>query len=340
MIWVSIFFVKGVNAKVYTIEEFANKYNEIMDADEIDANAFIENDKLQIYDKNKTELLFTFYHDGKSIYYEDYESVVSETAERFKYDLNALIHIKLITETIMPLMGYENVELDDELMDANNYDKYGFILNGEPYEFKYEDENSHSRISGTIIRNFKISLDSDKIANLVNDYSILKLDFIPSLEIKEITENSVTLNVKSNYEDTSKNDKLKYYISRSENKDYGYERINEKAYNYGTTTTVTDNNLESGKTYYYKVYFVNNDTTYDNNVTATTLSNNNTGSEDNENNNNAENEDKTPTEETTKDGRTNPKTGAKVPTVFMLLVLISVVIFKNKLSKNSLFKRL
>lgn len=337
-----MFFVKGVNAKVYTIEEFANKYNEIMDAGEIDANAYIENDKLQIYDKNKTELLFTFYHDGKSIYYEDYESVVSETKERFMYDINALIHIDLITETIMPLMGYENVEIDEELMDANNYDKYGFILNGEPYEFKYEDENSHSRISGTIIRNFRISLDSDKIANLVNDYSILKLDFIPSLEIKEITENSVTLNVKSNYEDTSKNDKLKYYIMRSENEDYGYERINENTYNYGSTTTITDNNLESGKTYYYKVYFINNDTTYDNIVIATTISNNNTENEENNNNNSntTESENKTPTEETTKDGRTNPKTGAKLPTTIMLLFLISTIIFKNKLSKKSLFKRL
>ena len=313
-----------------------------MDAGEIDANAYIENDKLQIYDKNKTELLFTFYHDGKSIYYEDYESVVSETKERFMYDINALIHIDLITETIMPLMGYENVEIDEELMDANNYDKYGFILNGEPYEFKYEDENSHSRISGTIIRNFRISLDSDKIANLVNDYSILKLDFIPSLEIKEITENSVTLNVKSNYEDTSKNDKLKYYIMRSENEDYGYERINENTYNYGSTTTITDNNLESGKTYYYKVYFINNDTTYDNIVIATTISNNNTGNEENNNNNSntTERENKTPTEETTKDGRTNPKTGAKLPTTIMLLFLISTIIFKNKLSKKSLFKRL
>lgn len=339
----SLFFVKEVNAKVYTIEEFANKYNEIMDSDSLDAHAFIENDKLQIYDKNKTELLFTFYHDGKSIYYEDYESVISETTERFKYDLNVMVHIQLITETLMSLMGYENVELDDESMDNNNYDKYGFILTGEYYEFKHENENGHSRIYGTIIRNFKISLDSDKIANLVNDYSILKLDFVPSLEIKKITESSVTLNVKSNYEDTTKNDKLKYYIIRSENEDYGYERINEKAYNYGSTNEVTDNNLESGKTYYYKVYFVNNDTTYNNNVTVTTLSNNNAENENNNNNENTnttESENKTTTEETTKDGRTNPKTGAKLPTAVMLIALISVIIMRNKLSKKSLFKRL
>ena len=44
--------------------------------------------------------------------------------------------------------------------------------------------------------------------------------------------------------------------------------------------------------------------------------------------------------ETTKDGRKNLETGAKLPTTIMLLVLISVVIFKNKLSKKSLFKRL
>ena len=44
--------------------------------------------------------------------------------------------------------------------------------------------------------------------------------------------------------------------------------------------------------------------------------------------------------ETIKDGRTNQETGAKLPTTIMLLVLISVVIFKNKLSKKSLFKRL
>ena len=46
------------------------------------------------------------------------------------------------------------------------------------------------------------------------------------------------------------------------------------------------------------------------------------------------------TTETIKDGRTNQETGAKLPTTIMLLVLISVVIFKNKLSKKSLFKRL
>ena len=44
--------------------------------------------------------------------------------------------------------------------------------------------------------------------------------------------------------------------------------------------------------------------------------------------------------ETTKDGRKNLETGAKLPTTIMLLVLISVVIFKNKLSKKSLYKRL
>lgn len=44
--------------------------------------------------------------------------------------------------------------------------------------------------------------------------------------------------------------------------------------------------------------------------------------------------------ETTKDGRKNLETDAKLPTTIMLLVLISVVIFKNKLSKKSLFKRL
>ena len=46
------------------------------------------------------------------------------------------------------------------------------------------------------------------------------------------------------------------------------------------------------------------------------------------------------TTETIKDGRTNQETGAKLPTTIMLLVLISVVIFKNKLSKKSLYKRL
>lgn len=98
---------------------------------------------------------------------------------------------------------------------------------------------------------------------------------------------------------------------------------------YKDNKEITDTDLEANKTYYYKVKFANNGSE-SNIIKAITTS------AINDNNNKEETTNKTV--ETTKYGRTNPNTGAKLPTTIMLLVPISVVFFKNKLSKKSLFK--
>lgn len=342
----SLFFVKGVNAKVYTIDELSSKYDEIASKSDIGVYSKVdtENSKLLIYSTtDENTPIFTFNYDDKSISYEDHDSVASNTEERFQQDILSLINISIALQSTLELMGYQDVILDDNEEIFNNYDKYGITIKYEDYEFNYESESGSGSISGTIIREFKLSLDSDKIARLISDFSLPALEFVPSIKAENIAENSITFTINSNYNDNSQNDKLKYHVYRSENEDYGFEKISERAYIYGTTNEVTDTNLEPGKTYYYKVQFVNNEKDSEI-IKVTTSGNNNTGNEENnnenENTNTTESENKTTTEETTKDGRTNPKTGAKLPTAVMLIALISVIIMRNKLSKKSLFKRL
>ena len=344
----SLFFVREVNAKVYTIEELSEKYNEVAKENGVGIYSKVdtENNKLLIYSvSDENTSIFAFNYDGKSISYEDHDSVISNTDERFSLDFFTLLNISIVMQSTFELMGYKDVIIDENEEMFNYYDRYGLSLKNETYEFNNESDDGSSSVSGILIREFKLSLDSDKIDALVSEFSLPALEFVPSIKTENVTEDTITFTINSNYNDNSQNNKLKYHVYRSENEDYGFEKISKYAYVYGTTNKVTDTNLEPGKTYYYKVQFLNNETDSEI-IKVTTSGNNNIENEENsneseditENTNSTENV--TSSEEETKDGITNPKTGAKLPTTIMLISLILLVIFKNKLFKKSLFQKM
>ncbi len=337
----SLCFIVKVNAKIYDIEEIASLYGQIAQESGFGINAKYDanSQKLLIYStEDETTPVFAYDYDGKSISYIDYDSVISNTEERFSKDLLAIFNITFAIQSTFTVMGHKDVIMDYDEQMFNDYDKYGIIFKTEEYEFNYDDDSTSSSINGAIIREFKLSLDSDKIDKLVNDFSLPALVFVPSIKPKKITENSVTLTIDSNYTDNSQNDKLKYNVYRSENESYGFDKISEKNYVYSSTTEITDTNLEPGKTYYYKVEFLNSETPSEI-IKVTTSGNNNT---DNENNNEKDNQNENTTtnnNEKEDTGKKNPNTGAFYPAMAIILLVISMVI-KNSTNKKALFKRL
>ncbi len=339
----SLCFISSVNAKIYDIETIASLYGQLAQESGIGVNAKYDanSQKLLVYStEDETTPIFTYNYDGKSISYIDNDSVVSDTDERFTADILSILNISLAIQSTFTAMGYDDVIMDYDEEIFNNYDKYGILFKTEEYEFTYGDDTSSGSISGAIIREFKLSLDSDKIDQLVNDFSLPKLTFVPSIKAKNIAENSITFTINSNHDDSSQNNKLKYMVYRSENETYGFEEIAKKNYVYGSTTEVTDTNLEPGKTYYYKVVFLNSETPSEI-IKVATSGNNNTGNENNNENEKQNENENTNTNNNEKEetGKKNPNTGAFYPATAIILLFAGIVI-KNISNKKSLFKRL
>ncbi len=345
----SLCFIKGVNAKIYDINEIIPIYERLSKANlfEVKAKYDAEKEKLLIYSTEDVENpIFAFDYDGKSISYIDNDSVVSNTDERFKADILSFYNISIAIESTFNAMGYVDVIMDEDEAEKifSNYDKYGIILKAEEYEFSYDDDATSGSISGAIIREFRLSLDSDKIDNLVHDFSLPALTFVPSIKPKKITENSVTFDIDSNYSDNSQDNKLKYNVYRSENEDYGFEKISEKNFTYGSTSEITDTNLEPGKIYYYKVEFLNSETP-SKVIKVDTLSSSAGNEENNENENENINQNENEnsnnkTGETENTGKQNPNTGVFYPAIAIITLFISGIVIKNLTNKKSLFKRL
>lgn len=335
----SLCFIKGVNAKICDIEEIASVYEQLAKESGFGINVKYDStsQKLLIYStEDETTPVFAYDYDGKSISYKD-DSAISDDSERFSKDLLAIYNIAFAIQSTFKVMGYDDVIIDYDEQIFSDYDKYGIIYKTEEYEFNYDGEGYGGTISGAIIREFKLSLDSDKIDKLINDFSLPKLTFVPSIKPKKITENTITFTIESNHNDNSQNNKLKYMVYRSENESFGFEKITDKNYVYGSTTEIADTNLEPGKTYYYKVEFLNSETPSEI-IKVTTSGNSNTDNEENNDNNENQNENNNVDKEDT--GKKNPNTGAFYPAIAITLLFIGNIVIKNLTNKKSAFKKL
>lgn len=218
-----------------------------------------ENKTLDI--NNESEKIFSFVYTDDYIEYSNRDTVITE--DNCTDDIATAMWVVGIMESVFTLSGYEEKTLSDDA-NYNDYDTYGIQLETEDYEFVNSDEDGGTwTTSGDYIRYFKITLDTEKIDTLISKYGVdqeeqdpnkkILADFVPTLEAKNITENSVTLYPKVlNYYNTDSNYKVNCYIYRSDSEDGVYKKISDVPVNCLDSVGMVDEGLKSNTTYYYK----------------------------------------------------------------------------------------
>lgn len=292
------------------------------------------NDKtLDIY--SESEKIFSFTYGDDYIEYNNRSAIVTE--ENCMNDISTAFWIQGIMESIFVLSGYENKTLSEDGNYTDAFETYGVQLETESYNFSGNDENGSSySISGESIKYFKISLDTDKIDSLIAKYGVNTEEqdpnkevinsLTPTLEAKNITENSVTLYPSINYYNTDPDYSVSCYVYRSNDENGTYEKISDFAVNCLDEVGIVDENLKSNTTYYYKT-IVDGGTIYSSPLKVTTKEKATT-TDNNENNNYKDNVIE------------NPKTGVTFPIIAVTLVLIGSIAVIFYLKKKNVFKKL
>lgn len=229
-----------------------------------------EEKKLDIYFSNEKTFSFTF--TDSYIEYDNRSTVV--TKDNYSDGFFNAFCMQAVIESVLTLSGYEGKELSEDTT-LNDYDTYGIQLETEKYNFSGEDDSGKWSVSGDYLKYFKISLDTSKIDTLVAKYGVdnnqnneVITNFVPELEAKDITENSITIYPKVNYNGTSD---VLCYVYRSDSKNGTYEKLSDFAVNCLDSVGVIDEGLESNTTYYYKA-IIDGGTKYSDILSVTTKS--------------------------------------------------------------------
>ena len=289
---------------------------------------------LDIY--SEEEKVFSFVYGDDYIEYNNRSAVVTE--ENCMDDFATFFWLSSIMESIFVLSGYENKTLSDE--DENKdvftdtYDKYGIQLETESYNFSGEHENGGSwSKSGDYVKYFKMSLDTDKIDALIAKFGVdvdeqdpnkeIIANLTPTLEAKNITENSATIHPKVNYYNTDPDYRVNCFIYRSDREDGLYEKISDWAVNCLDSVGIVDEGLKSNTTYYYKA-IVDGGNNFSDPLSVTTkgsstvVDNNTNNNSNNSNNNNSNNNSNNNFQENVTE---NPQTGI----IFSFIAIISII---------------
>lgn len=335
----SIFLINimGVDAKTLTLNELKEGFNKSQSANLLTLESKVENNKFNIYVNNKNvnnELIMSFnYQDNYLEYIDNDTKLTKDNIEEIGGDVfSKNLAFVVVFNTILDLSGYENMVLDDAKINiynfGNSFDKYGLEIKSEHYEFTHDSENGYFHFSGEILRQIKLSLDTDKIKKLMDDYGKKAIDeeqellkkIIPVLEAKDITASSVTIYPSINVENAIDED-IMCDIYRSTSKDGNYEKLNGSVNCMGGVG-LTDENLKSNTTYYYKAA-ISNSTNYSNIIEVTTKKDStvevNVTVKDNINKTNKKNDVE------------NPDTGMFIPcAIFMGLIILAIIIYLKK----------
>ena len=264
MIVTSLAFIitSKVYARTITITEVSKEFNEseaVKSFKELgnDTSSRIdeENNKLDIYSND--EKLVSFDYGNDYIMYQDLDTVITE--ENADNGFASMIYSGIIMETILKISGYENKAIRDDYLTTENYNEYG--LEFETEEFSFENENYG--VSGDYLRKFRMSLNTEKIDALMEEYgedieedtedNENVRDLVPSFEVKETTESSVTFHLELDGTDTESEDTIFCSIYQSDTEDGEYkETENGLKFNCSGPTDITFDDLESDTTYYYK----------------------------------------------------------------------------------------
>ena len=338
-----IIFIK-VDAKVFTINEVVDKFNDLANEQatvigKITAEIQSDNKNVKItWSGTQTAVLLDYGDDYIEFNAKD-KVPTSENEEEYYYLL-----YRYTLNSLLNLSGFAKADAETLEKYDNDYDKYNVSLIYTPYKYK---DNSGNDVESTYASNFKIGFDSEKISRLYYDY----LDsthsqfegLVPVLKL-HIEDNELTYKV--SLDTTYRNPTCIIY--RSTSKDGKYTNIlggdTAIACN-GNIATLTDNDAKTGETYYYKAQIVGSSKYTDiyqvdlkNNIITNTVTNEiiESPSKDEEKDpvNPIPDKDNNTKEEETKKDYKNPETGEFLPMLpILILSLISIGVWskvKNK----------
>ena len=231
-----------VSAKMLTVNEVATALKDstiikLFDDEDAKFSSQVNTDQKTLDLYAGEEIILSLKYTDEYLEYDNRDFVV--TAENCNGDIGQTLMLTGVIETLINLSGYNIQELDndsDVKLDLS-YDKHGMEFISEPYNFSGTDEDGSSyNYSGNYLKYAKMSLDTSKIDNFIQEYknnikSNPVLDLVPTLEAKDITSNSVTLYPYVNYTPTDPEERVNCYIYRSneENGEYTDEIL--KIYN-------------------------------------------------------------------------------------------------------------
>lgn len=364
--------ILNVNASTLTINDVSAQFEKTNTIKELSKLDLIVTSKVNTPDKTldiygNGEKIFSFTYGDDYIEYDNRSMTV--TAENYMDGIKTFFWIQGVMESVFELSGNANKIIKEEEAYTKSYDTYGIQLETEDFSFSHQDEDgSSSSISGSAIKYFKISLDTEKISALIDKYGVDadKVDvnkeviksLKPTLEVSNITENSVDLFPKVNYKSTDTDYTVTCYIYRSDSENGTYKKISDNAINCLGSIGITDKDLKSNTTYYYKA-IVDGGTIYSDPVEVVTKdsksdviksdTSNDTSNDDksdkNSDNADANNDTKSTNNESTsknaeKSKVKNPKTGVGIPILAISLLLSGSVVIKHYTKNKDKFKRI
>lgn len=336
--------ISNVYASMLTIENVSNQFDKSTIIQGLAQWELTFTSKVNTIDKTldiygDDEKVFSFTYGDDYIEYNNRSAVV--TQENCTDDFVTGLWLFGIMESVFVLSGYENKTLSEEAFNTDIYDTYGIQFETESYNFSGTGESGGSwSMSGEYFKYFKISLDTEKIDALITKYGVdvdeqdpnkkVINSLTPTLEAKNIMENSVTLYPSIPYINADPDYTVNCYIYRSNSENGTYEKISDLDVNCLDSVGIVDEGLKSNTTYYYKT-IVDGGTIYSSPLEVTTKGSSNiidNNTNDNNNSNNIQD-----------DVEYNPNTGVAFPIIIVILALIgsmAVMLYtKKKVFKNT-----
>ncbi|MBR4178342.1 MAG: hypothetical protein IKR57_03230 [Bacilli bacterium] len=315
-----------VNASTISIDEFINGFkntdlyklftqeDDQGNGNTIDVIKDETNHKINISVNNVAVVAFDY--TDNYISYSDPDTVITEELVSEPIQIFSSVMIINIMYTVLDLTNHLDKDLDipDEFNTDEIFEEFGFNYLSENYSFTNGDTTS----SGNYIRNFKMSLDTDKINHLVDTYGVSRDESVtvpdglkPTIIISDIEDKSVHISF-----DLQTNDNVEYYCqayrSTSENGEYvlaaGGIMTACKQGDGSFSVSFEDDNLSPNTTYYYKAKIVGGDTFSDIVSIKTKASKVNT--------------------------EVNPKTGDVSPVIYVSVLLVISVVCLIIVSRN------
>ena len=355
----TFFITTKADARTITIEEIIKNFNESSYTTEM-SNLLSAEIKSEDDDTNKQIKIYTDdeviailnYNDEYIEYKNDEETTNDE--EALARAING-IWLESLIDSAIKSAGHNNKSV--LAPETNNFEKYGLEIIEEEYKI-----NSELNIETTIplLKNMKISRNTEKINALVNDFGIEEdkeqennntiKNAIPIIKAEEITDKQVVLNLNIlNKNEINQDGTIFCYIYRSESENGTYEKISDMAYNCIGELKVIDENLKSNTTYYYKA-IANGGEIYSDIIKVTTKEEEKESNVKDEiikpetnNNNNNNNNNKKPTNSQISNKNEqikNPDTGQNISfmtLIFITILSIGTIIF---IKKKNYFKNI
>lgn len=240
-----------------------------------------------VYAASEPIIIFN-YTDGYVEYDHRSEDITQDNIEK---ELGAMFCYDAMVNSILKLSGYGDKTIrSDEFPELEDtFNQYGYQVSFEHHNFEGTDEGGSWSMSGDFIKYFKMSFDTSKIDALMNRYGIDKEEYeniinnnnnddnddddeeyysdddgmnellenmTTTLEIGNITTNSITIKPFVLFGTSRENFKIYCNIYRSTSENGTYDKITDEPINCFNSDSYTDTGLKSNTTYYYKTKII------------------------------------------------------------------------------------